>query len=1537
MKRRARRTAFANALLLAAGSSLVSSATKTLAAEFSWDGDGQLPVNGGNGLWDLSTPRWFDGANLVPWTNPNNDAFFGATGSIFVIPGPAVRNLTFGADYSLLNPSATPTVLTLNSTVLDTGPHRVDLHTSSVGSSGFTKAGSGMLVLYGASNVTGGWNIQAGTVALGSSSADIPNVNVNISAGATLDLGILGGAYNDSIGILTGAGDVRLQQQTGFGVATGSMLTVGTDGATGVWSGVISGTGGRFSKAGSGSFTIDSAQTYTGITQINGGSTSITSGALVLGSGGALSNESGVYFGTGSLNAATLLLNGSKTLGSLANGGSLSIVNMQSNNVTIGSDGKSTQFNGALAGSGRLIKVGSGEQAFATNPSTWSGGVTIQGGRFLAQLDSRLGAIPGALDPANITLDGGTIGNMAGAGFGINANRGITITSNNGGIEVAPQTTLTVNSPIVGSGRLSKTGSGTLANNLSTASANTYSGGASIKDGAVVFNNSGGTPLGTGSVELSTSNLVLSPTGAGAISLSFGNLSYGPGANLVVSRNAGTSLSANFGSITRLPGGTLVLVPGSGIAELGADAAPFTRVTGTGVATNVNGGTPATNGDIASPTIISTTSATNFTGEFVRWPSNSIGFRVGTYSTSTNIDTATANDVYNATTSQGITTTATVYSINVRSGITVTGGSLNFGPGSDPAAVILNGGTISTSTLAFGSRPGILYAGGTSAATVGTIASNITGTAGITKIGNANLRLNSPVSFSGGLTVAGGTLTLGASNILPAATILTLDGPGSAATTGARLALGGTQQTIASLSSSGMSGTVDLGAGGSLTVSGTSDSHYRGVITGNTGSTLIKQGVGVLTLGETLSTAGVPSTVNGYQRLFIRNAGVVAVSSGNSLPPALNPGMFPVLADTLRFDAGALRITSINDSALNSISTFSIASGTAQRGITLLAGGATIEVTNPLETALIQLDDVTSRNIITGTGDLTKTGPGFLRLGPGNSYTGETIVLEGNLQIPTDSALGSAATLRDDALQIANGAMIQSVGNGSLSVNRGITLLGDVGPVGGEAALINTSTSPFVINGMITGSGALRKVGAGSHSLQLNAFNDFGGEFTIEAGRVDLNTSSAAGLGMLIVDPRFPVTIGKSVAEEIDLLNDIQLLSGSGIEIDVGAGIGDIILRGNISGPSGFGKIGAGKLVLGGSTSSFLGNTYVLEGTVHMTEPDALGSTAGVTMIAPGAAVSFAGINYAALEPTLIAGVGSGAGAIVNLSGDAIYSGPVTLMADASIGVSAGSLKLTTINGRSNVTKVGAGALTVDRVHTAGLTVGQTSVKLSQKLTVGNPADTSRVGALTLEPSTTLDITNNALAIDYPPSEAEPFDTIRAQIISAFNGGAWNGTGITSSLLAAGSQYAIGYAEASALTTGIPDVFGTVDSTAVLLRYTRNGDANLDGLVNLQDFNRLAGNFGNPAAVWSQGDFNYDGLVNLQDFNRLAGNFGLSAGADGPTPADWAALATAVPEPSSMLLVGAGVLLMLRRRRRHDATGAQRRQQVHQEKLGEED
>jgi hypothetical protein len=149
-----------------------------------------------------------------------------------------------------------------------------------------------------------------------------------------------------------------------------------------------------------------------------------------------------------------------------------------------------------------------------------------------------------------------------------------------------------------------------------------------------------------------------------------------------------------------------------------------------------------------------------------------------------------------------------------------------------------------------------------------------------------------------------------------------------------------------------------------------------------------------------------------------------------------------------------------------------------------------------------------------------------------------------------------------------------------------------------------------------------------------------------------------------------------------------------------------------------------------------------------------------------------------------------------------------------------------------------------------------------------------------------IDLAGGALLMRSP---AGTLDGWRAGILNGRNGGAWNGVapnGAINSSLAATTPIGdgVGYGLGSQLG------FTTIGSFAIgaadtLVRYALDGDANLDGRVNLQDFNRVAANFGAAAPFWTRGDFNYDDRVNLLDFNALAGNFGATAATPDGSPA----------------------------------------------------
>ena len=92
------------------------------------------------------------------------------------------------------------------------------------------------------------------------------------------------------------------------------------------------------------------------------------------------------------------------------------------------------------------------------------------------------------------------------------------------------------------------------------------------------------------------------------------------------------------------------------------------------------------------------------------------------------------------------------------------------------------------------------------------------------------------------------------------------------------------------------------------------------------------------------------------------------------------------------------------------------------------------------------------------------------------------------------------------------------------------------------------------------------------------------------------------------------------------------------------------------------------------------------------------------------------------------------------------------------------------------------------------------------------------------------------------------------------------------------------------------------------------GDANRDGSVDINDLTIVLTNFGQTGCVWPQGCMDGDptGTVDVNDLTIVLANFGQTAGSSAAGPA-------AVPEPSAILLLAAGVVSLLacacRRRR----------------------
>ncbi|HEX3359148.1 MAG TPA: aspartyl protease family protein, partial [Tepidisphaeraceae bacterium] len=274
----------------------------------------------------------------------------------------------------------------------------------------------------------------------------------------------------------------------------------------------------------------------------------------------------------------------------------------------------------------------------------------------------------------------------------------------------------------------------------------------------------------------------------------------------------------------------------------------------------------------------------------------------------------------------------------------------------------------------------------------------------------------------------------------------------------------------------------------------------------------------------------------------------------------------------------------------------------------------------------------------------------------------------------------------------------------------------------------------------------------------------------------------------------------------------------------------------------------------------------------------------------------------------------------INVStGNHTINAPMTLLNDTDVTVSLASSTLTIssdVNAGTNaVIKDGLGTLEMKNVRAGGLSVNGGTVFITAN---GTSTGASRITTLSIGGGSILtgklDLNNNAMAIDNTGTLNTAATDVRTWLASGFASGSWNGNGIMSSAaatVAANSgnihKTAIGFALASSI--GSPATwFGQgVNPTSILMRYTIDGDADLNGQVGMTDFNALAANFGTGGKFWWQGDMNYDGVVNVLDLNAIATNWGQAA----PAPI---ALGALVPEPGSMLCVGLIPLLFRRRR-----------------------
>lgn len=432
----------------------------------------------------------------------------------------------------------------------------------------------------------------------------------------------------------------------------------------------------------------------------------------------------------------------------------------------------------------------------------------------------------------------------------------------------------------------------------------------------------------------------------------------------------------------------------------------------------------------------------------------------------------------------------------------------------------------------------------------------ISGNGGLTKSGSGSQTLTNTHTFSGDTVVSGGSLILGhATNTLPNSSDLTI--------TGGSVNLETNSDQIAALTVNSGS----LTGSGTLTASSHTFTNSASVSVALAGSGgLTKSGEGVVSL----------SGRNTYSGTTTINAGTLRLDHATNTLPNNNQVII---------SGGALDLGSNSDS----IGTLTLHSGA-------ITGTGTLS-----PTAIDIQNSGTISASLGGNTSLIKNGSGTVTLNGTNSYSQQTLILGGKI------TLGHATnTLPDStAVTISAGTELDMGGNsdtiGSLNLSGG-TLLG-----GGQLSAATFTASSGTISSDLTGTGSLIKNGTGT--VTLSSSSTYSGDTTISAGTLRLGVDDALSNSTdVIVETNaiFDLNNHTDRVRSLSGAGDITLGSGT---LNAGAN-SDTTFSGTISGTGDFGKRGSGTLTLSGE-NTYSGGTKIVSGVLSFGGGGSQGSLVG--------------------------------------------------------------------------------------------------------------------------------------------------------------------------------------------------------------------------------------------------------------------------------------------------------------------------------------
>ncbi|ECE1595113.1 autotransporter outer membrane beta-barrel domain-containing protein [Salmonella enterica] len=970
------------------------------------------------------------------------------------------------------------------------------------------------------------------------------------------------------------------------------------------------------------------------------------------------------------------------------------------NNIVTTSGGEISGKNGIRVskGSGNQITAKSGSKITAT-----STGISIAGGN--NQVTTESGSTIVAKDNGILINSGAN-----------NVTNGGSITATGSSISYGIQYNSGASGTITNTGTITTTGKG-------AGDASVYAHG-----GAVTINNSGTMDSSVFGVYVTTGH-TLNNLAGGSIS-----------ANTAVQFHGNNNKLANAGAISGDTNGVTISGSGNTLTNQG-------KITGGTNAILINSGSKNNTLTLNTGTEISgsitddhnSASANNnliLDGEGTLGSSIS-GLNSVTSSGDWTLSGATMN--LSGTTNSALWVKSGTLIVNgamTAKGATVDSGTtLQIGNGGTLGA--FNGDIVDNGTLTFNRSDAAAYG------------SVISGSGNVIKQGGGELTLSNNNSYSGGTTIAEGTLTATAGGALGSGNIdnrayLKLD------------AASASDPFIVADLTTHSGATVEIGAGSTLqanTLTQQDGSTLTADLTATSGPAIRAKNVnldGTLNVASPASQEPIRSTDDLISLALIESDNAISgdfdgiTINGN----AMNPDAFITVVGQ----------KNVNDTHYDLVETLT---WYADRDNAAIDAHGTFNLADADDSFTVNtvLENVDANSGWNGQ-SLTKTGAGTLILNAENTYTGGTTISDGTLIATNVEALGTGNVTDNATLELNTGGDFTNNISGS----------GQVVKSGDETLTLsgsNTYTGGTIISGGTLVATTVEALGTGDVTdnavLELNTGGTFDNVIS-GSGQVVKSGDDALTLsGSNTYTGGTTISGGTLVATNVEALGSGDVTDDATLELNTGGDFAN-----NIGGTGSVVKSGDKTLTLSG-TNSYTGGTTISGGTLVANNVEALG-TGDVT-------------NNATLELNTggdFDNAISGSGQVVKsgdktltLSGANSYSGATTISGGTLIATHVNALGTGAIDNRASLLLDASGQFTVTDLTTesggnteigAGSTLQATTLtqKSDSTLTINlnsNTVDPVIHAASQVSLAGTLDITGVGDVLDSDPASTDDLDT----------------------------------------------------------------------------------------------------------------------------------------------------------------------------------